>query len=567
MKKIVLLAMIIILSFPQISATCGNNQGNQQFAFAIITDFHLEYFGKDARQKLHATVDAIIAVKDKFNLSGVIGLGDGGDKSQKCDFVKVREELSRLNDVGLFFILTIGNHETWEYTMIEGADPDDRTKITTIADAATADQYFEEVFWGPGNQRNIDLIKKALGNSWEKSKNPVIIEGVNHPVYLQNYGFSYGGITFLTIDLAPRADPPLEPRYADIPSARPGDPRGFLSVLHMPTLDFAKVYTKNHASEKRILITFCHYRIMPYKQEVVMISSPMLMEEYINQKIGNFVTNPENYKKIYNFYGHTHNTEDDQISKTFNIVTEDVAEINLGLVKEGIVERKGTPIRIVKIGSDGSVDYSTLLAREMIPSEIIAKTAQNLAGINSFHFELDQIGGGVMISDLIEVKKASGDVVRPDRLQTKIDITVGGLLPNSFDLIAIKDTVYVNSPLSGGKWEVLAQGAGQSGVFNPFAILSALLKNITGLAKIDEQTINGIGCFHISGSISSKALATATGASIADKSVKVEIWIGKNDFRIYQVKLEGKLTQTEKDGIVRVLKISNFNQPVAISPP
>ncbi len=346
MKRIVFVASLVMAVIFLVSQTGANCGGKSQAGFAIITDIHLGREGIDTHQKLQAAVEAIIKAKVEFNICGVVVLGDITDKGQKSDFVAARDILNGLHKVNLPYITLIGNHDTWEYTMIKGANPDDRTKIATIADAATADQYFEEVFWGSGNQKNIQLIKSLFGSSWQRSQNPINdLENVAHPVYLQNCGFAYGGITFVALDFSPRADPAVDLQHANTPSARPGDKRGSLTSLHKQTIEFSLSYTKRYQLAKKTIILFSHQPVVDTLMGGGLVYLPK--EAYL-------MTKPELYYNIYLFAGHAHAN----VGIGRQILTEDVAGIDL---TNGI-SRTGNSIRIVKIGSDGSVDYSTLLS-------------------------------------------------------------------------------------------------------------------------------------------------------------------------------------------------------------
>jgi hypothetical protein len=544
LKKIVVLLLVVTLLIPLAVMSCGGHSSNADGAsFAFITDLHLGYRGKDTYQKLDAIIDTIIKAKDKYKIIGVIVDGDISDTGKKEDFVYAKRALNRLNEVGIPYIPIKGNHDAWECEMPLEANPDDRSKSILLTEEAVSDQYFEEVFWGPDNSKNINLIKKLFGNSWERSNNPINnLESVDHRVYLQNCGFSYGGITFVGLDLVPRDE-----------AVRPGDLRSSFPKLYKQTLEFSLGYTKNHQATSKTVILFCHYPLSDLYDSRTFV--------YIQNDVK---TNQDAYN-IYLFAGHTHGTR--TLDK--QITTEDTAGINLLLT--GI--RQNKPIRIVKIGKDGSVDYSTLLAREMIAGEIVGKAREALNGVHSFQFELD-CGKGIpipvdmpLISSVL-VKKATGNVVLPNSIS--IDISARVVLPTKISLIGVDNKLYIqNSFINNGQWSILnRQGNESFDLLNPVAFMSdEILSDIINPTKVAEETIGDIPCFHIQGKISSSVIETATGLSLPGGMREINLWIGKDDFHIYQLSLTGKLVESEDTDNVKTITLSDYNCTVVINAP
>ena len=73
--------------------------------------------------------------------------------------------------------------------------------------------------------------------------------------------------------------------------------------------------------------------------------------------------------------------------------------------------------------------------------------------------------------------------------------------------------------------------------------------------------------YHITGEIPVESLRPITLNSIEGTTVIVDIWIDPGDFSIDKVKLEGRITETEKSGIIRTLEFSDFNKKVEIESP
>jgi len=198
-------------------------------------------------------------------------------------------------------------------------------------------------------------------------------------------------------------------------------------------------------------------------------------------------------------------------------------------------------------------------------SEIISKSSDKMEAINSFHFVLDQVGGGTPIAMGLEMTNAVGDVVRPDRLKA----TISGKLSGMFlevQIVSVGEEMYMTNPLTG-KWELLPTQFSVLKVFDPNTGIASIMKGVVDITKLSDEEVEGAICYHLSGSIDSDELRPITVSSVPGVTIHIEVWIDQEDFLVRHIRLEGKITETEVEGIIRTLKLSNFNEEVSIEVP
>jgi hypothetical protein len=198
-------------------------------------------------------------------------------------------------------------------------------------------------------------------------------------------------------------------------------------------------------------------------------------------------------------------------------------------------------------------------------AEIFAKSGDAMLTVNSFKFALDQIGGGTPITGGVEMTKASGDVVRPDKLQMTIDGTAFGT-SIEVKVVTSGDKTLMTNPLSG-KWEVPPDQFKVLSVFDPGTGIASIMKKVMSPTKLADEQMGGTLSYHLKGSITSDTLRPIMGTAAQGAIISAEVWIGKDDLLVRHIKLEGKITETEKDGIVRTLDLSNFNEQISITLP
>jgi len=187
-------------------------------------------------------------------------------------------------------------------------------------------------------------------------------------------------------------------------------------------------------------------------------------------------------------------------------------------------------------------------------ADIISKASANFQAANSFHFALNQTGGGTPIGMGMEMTKAEGDIARPDKFKVTITGTVSGMTI-SVQMVTVGSSTLMTNPISGN-WEVPPSQFAVLSVFDPNTGIAAIVKGISSLQKLADSQVGGVNCYHVSGNITSDALKPLTGSSMQGGQVSVEIWVGQTDFMARSIKLTGKITDTEVDGIVRTLDIS-----------
>lgn len=218
-------------------------------------------------------------------------------------------------------------------------------------------------------------------------------------------------------------------------------------------------------------------------------------------------------------------------------------------------------IVFVITGCSGTNSSSTTLS----PAAILSKSYNSMQSVNSFHFVLKQVGGGTPITSGIEMTGAEGDIVRPDKMQTTIDGTAMGT-SIEVKMVTTGGKTVMTNPLSGA-WETPPAQFAVLSVFDPGTGIAAIIKGMTDPASLTNEQVGDTLCYHLKGGIASEALKPITGSAVTGTTISAEVWIGTQDFLVRQVKLTGKITDGENDGIVRTLTLSNFNQNVNITLP
>ena len=206
-------------------------------------------------------------------------------------------------------------------------------------------------------------------------------------------------------------------------------------------------------------------------------------------------------------------------------------------------------------------------AAVLAPEEILTTSYDSMQAVKSFHFVLDHVGGGTPITAGVSITmtKAEGDIMRPDKFQTTIAGTVMGSAIE-VGLVTIGSDTMMKNPMNG-KWEPMSDMFAILTVFDPGTGVAAIINGLSDPEDAGDEKIGDVLCYHLTGTIASEDLKPLTGATVEGGVIPAEVWIDKDTMLVQQVRLTGKITNTEKDGIERTLTFTNYGADIEIALP
>ena len=186
-----------------------------------------------------------------------------------------------------------------------------------------------------------------------------------------------------------------------------------------------------------------------------------------------------------------------------------------------------------------------------------------MSQLSTFHFRLEHSDdGSTPFSDTLDITQAEGDVVSPD----SVSIDFAGRFSDRFamraSLITIGDDSYMTNPLSGN-WERVPAEVSPLGFFDPQKGIGAMIAGIRNPALSSKDGNE----FEITGDLEAQALRPLLGPATQDGTVRVEIALDKSALYMKRAVIHGRLTAGETDGVTRTITLSQFNEPLSISPP
>ena len=194
---------------------------------------------------------------------------------------------------------------------------------------------------------------------------------------------------------------------------------------------------------------------------------------------------------------------------------------------------------------------------------LLTRSGEATAALKTFRFQLEHNrDGGTPLTETLTVTEADGTVVSPDAVSVEFAGTLGSFAVRS-SLITLGDDSYMTNPLTGA-WEQVAREVSPLGFFDPQRGIGSMMTEVKSpvlVSKSDEE-------FEIEGALPVEALEPLLGGSLMEgNTVDVRLTIDSDNLFLERAILDGRLTATEPDGVVRTITLSEFNEQVTIEPP
>lgn len=199
------------------------------------------------------------------------------------------------------------------------------------------------------------------------------------------------------------------------------------------------------------------------------------------------------------------------------------------------------------------------------PGDILRSSAEALDRANSFHFLLEHENGTTPIFFDLQMDRAEGDILRPDRMQAEVTARLRGVTARS-KVIAIGDQAWMTNPFTQG-FQPLPTGTSVRQLFDPGTGVRRIVEAMQDPRLTENERIDGVDCYVIEGRMDSADLRAVAPIAESGLTVKVRVHVGKDDRLPRRVRLDGPLAQSEQPTIARKVSLSRFNEQMSIEPP
>ncbi len=197
---------------------------------------------------------------------------------------------------------------------------------------------------------------------------------------------------------------------------------------------------------------------------------------------------------------------------------------------------------------------------------IVQNATAAMGEITTVHFVLDLEESTIEMIPGLQVTRVEGDVVRPDRMQARMEALAFGMLL-SVNFRAIGATQYVTNPVATDQWQALATPAIAGALLDPRVGVTALLADLTDSRVVGSEALDGRAVWRIEARTDNALVADFLQSDPLPGTTGVEVWIGEADSLVYRVVLTGATAAGDSDDARRTIEFANFEAPVEIIAP
>lgn len=203
------------------------------------------------------------------------------------------------------------------------------------------------------------------------------------------------------------------------------------------------------------------------------------------------------------------------------------------------------------------------------PAEIARQAGERMLSTNALHFVIELSGKLTYLDSppTLALKRAEGDLVRPDRVRAIIKVSSFGIV-SEVAITGLGNEQYITNPLNQ-QWEKLPPGQGwyfdPTLIFDPEHGIEAILTGADWTFG-EEEDIEGQAHYHLYERLPGERISSLTAGLIGSGEVAVDIWVGRQDAYVRRIQIV-QLESDPEDATRWLIELSAFDEAVDIEAP
>lgn len=181
-----------------------------------------------------------------------------------------------------------------------------------------------------------------------------------------------------------------------------------------------------------------------------------------------------------------------------------------------------------------------------------------------FEFELTHPQGTTSLDGGLDLRRAEGAVVVPERLKVNAEANLGRIFVK-VDAVVIEGQTWMTNPLTGN-WATIAPEDSPFSFLDPVRLVTNVLARTTEPAYPANGGLSG-GHIVLNGSVPSEALQPLVGTVIPGRELSVTLSLNPETFLLTSARLSGALQPDDDANFVRLIRFSGFEGELVIEPP
>ena len=201
------------------------------------------------------------------------------------------------------------------------------------------------------------------------------------------------------------------------------------------------------------------------------------------------------------------------------------------------------------------------------PTELLELASQHLAETPAVHFVLEVQGETFVdpVANMLLVR-AEGDLQRPDRVRTALQLEVVGRVISLF-LVSVGDQAWMTDLLTG-EWGVAPlEFTYRPGIiFSPQHGLAPMMERARDVALLADEDVDGRRAYHVRASVAQSMVGPLTNNSIKGSQLTVEFWIDQETQALLRARISEPPDPQRPHPAIWTIDFSHHGEAITIEP-
>jgi hypothetical protein len=201
-----------------------------------------------------------------------------------------------------------------------------------------------------------------------------------------------------------------------------------------------------------------------------------------------------------------------------------------------------------------------------VPAEDALQNAHAaMAEVDQFQFELTHPEGRTSLGNGMQLSRAEGAVVAPDKLSVKADVEIRPIFL-TLEARVIGDQTWITNPLAANTWAEAPAGESPLNFLDPAQLVSDVLGQLDGVRYPSTGPASS-GPIILEGTVEAEALSSLVGSVEAGSILNVRLSLERETYRLTEALITGRLQTQDEPDTARLIKLSGFDSTITIEPP
>lgn len=199
------------------------------------------------------------------------------------------------------------------------------------------------------------------------------------------------------------------------------------------------------------------------------------------------------------------------------------------------------------------------------PQEILRQSAARVLALESVEFTLEHQEGTTELLPGLKLSRVSGVAAIPDRFRFTVEAEVSNTFVE-IGVVVIGDQAYMTNFLTG-RWQEVPREVLPLNLSDLGKTLAGIIESVQAPALVGIERWHDYEAYRIRGTVKSNDLSTLVPNAGDGFDVELELWVDRDQELLLQVRIDGRMLDTDGPETVRVIALEGIDVPVAIAPP